>query len=78
MRNNFEKCHKQITFAPKSKSSTISSCPILQGRKAAKADGCSGAIEGACSYFFISNLTETQVVKCRFFLNTEIERGLIS
>jgi len=33
-----------ITFAAEGKSHTISSCQILQGRKAAKVDGCSGAI----------------------------------
>jgi hypothetical protein len=49
--------YKTILLSPpKGKSSTTSSCPILQGRKAAKADGCSGAIEGACSFFFLLQL----------------------
>jgi hypothetical protein len=38
------KYEKQDYFRAKGKSYTTSSCPILQGRKAAKAGGCSGAI----------------------------------
>ncbi len=35
---------KEVYFCAKGKSYTISSRLILQGRKAAKAGGCSGAI----------------------------------
>ena len=52
-RGNVETC---VFLPAKGKSFTTSSCPILQGRKAAKADGCSGAIKGACLFFMPSTL----------------------